>query len=139
MNRNTKAIIAVLISIIIIAAGILIIRESMIQNSKPSQLPPFPPYDFNAGTMRSGNTSANLTGSATAVLYSQNNGQGMFLHFYLLLLWQSVENRNYLSEVPWIQDVVNVDYKRAKIYTFICNPSGFVVECLVTDCYKPTG
>ncbi|MCL5804875.1 MAG: hypothetical protein M1306_06180 [Candidatus Thermoplasmatota archaeon] len=82
MNRNTKAIIAVLISIIIITAGILIIRESMIQNSKPSQLPPFPPYDFNAGTMRSGNAYANITGSATAFLYSQNNGQGMFLHFY---------------------------------------------------------
>ena len=81
MNRNTKAIIAVAISLIIIAAGVLIIRETQI-HGQGSPSPPFSPINFNAGILKSGNASVNITGSATAILYSSNSGQGMFLHFY---------------------------------------------------------
>ena len=82
MNRNTKAIIAVTISLIIIVAGVLIIRETQIHGQKSSSPPPFSPINFNAGILKSGNASANITGSATAILYSSNGGQGMFLHFF---------------------------------------------------------
>ena len=82
MNRNTKAIIAVVLSIIIIAAGILIINESLIQKEKPPLLTPFPPYAFNSGNLKSGNASVNITGSAAVLLYSEDNARGMFLHFY---------------------------------------------------------
>lgn len=82
MDRNSKIIIASAVAFIVVAAGIVIVKELQPKAPAPSPFPPWSLVDFNSGTLKSGNTSMNITGDASSVLLAGNSTHHVYLNFY---------------------------------------------------------
>lgn len=81
MNKETKMILAGVVSVIVVAAGIIVVSELHASTPNGQSAPPWSLADFNPGTLTSGNFSLNITGDANAVLNQGNSLQLVYFHF----------------------------------------------------------
>ncbi len=81
MNKETKMIVAGVVSIIVVVAGIIVVSELHARTANANSSPPWSLADFNSGTLASGNFSLNIIGDANVVLNHANSSQLVYFNF----------------------------------------------------------
>ena len=81
MNKKTKMLLAGVVSIIVVTAGIIVMSEIHARSKNDNSSPPWSLADFNRGTLTSGNFSLYIVGDGNAVLNHGNSSQLAYFNF----------------------------------------------------------